>query len=213
MSIFARYGRPDIIIESLIQKTKSCPHPKDYRPESILEYADMVRNLVVTVKVLDHKHHLMNPRLLKELVSKLSTNMKISWGMFASEIVERHINIEDFSNWLKKTANAMSLLPTSVSGNFIQSDTKRNFVYVTKEKDCQSPRPCLFCKKGCRNLEVCVDFKNATVDNRWDFVKKNKMCFGCLRLFHSIRHCKKKQICNVDGCTYSYTSSSYAHST
>lgn len=111
-----------------------------------MEYADLVRNLVVTVKFWVIKHHIMNPQLLKELASKLSTNLKISWGMFASETEESHISIENFSNWLKKIANAMSIL-SSVHGNLLIQIRKELCFTSRKKKVTPAPVFVYFARK------------------------------------------------------------------
>lgn len=39
-----------------------------------------------------------------------------------------------------------------------------------------------------------------TVDERWNVVTSKNICFSCLYSGHSIKTCKFKQSCDIDGC-------------
>jgi len=58
---------------------------------------------------------------------------------------------------------------------------------------------CGFCKKDGHRIGNCKTLKNKTVDERWTYVKENKLCCLCFRSDHKSPDCKY-QPCNIDNC-------------
>ena len=55
------------------------------------------------------------------------------------------------------------------------------------------------CNKGIHKIWNCPDFKIINVKQRYDAVKKHKLCFGSLGKAHDIKDCKVNP-CGIDGC-------------
>ncbi|XP_054279172.1 uncharacterized protein LOC128997557 [Macrosteles quadrilineatus] len=208
-----RFGRPDIIIKNLIASVKGRPPTKDYKPDTLVAFSDMVRNLVVTVKSLKQDHYLFNPQLMEELTEKLSTNMKLNWGMFVTSPqsqLKQPIGLDSFSTWLSSVADAAIICTpsTSTSGNFKNMASRnesnsKNFVLVQHEGDKKfKKRICVCCKKQDHTLTECKQFLKYDVNKRWETVKSNSLCFNCLKTKHRAMTCRNKLACGVNGCTY-----------
>ena len=61
---------------------------------------------------------------------------------------------------------------------------------------------CPFCK--CEHfLYRCIKFTKPSVDERFDFVKKCKLCFNCLTEGHSAKECTKNLSCKDCGRKHS----------
>lgn len=65
------FGRPELIIHTLLQRIHSTPAPKAEKLESIVDFALAVQNLCAVVEASGLATHLNNPVLLQELVEKL----------------------------------------------------------------------------------------------------------------------------------------------
>jgi len=74
------FGRPEYILERMIDKVRKLAPPKE-KLESIIEYALAVRNICATIKACSLTAHLNIPMLVKELVDKLPSNYKLNWAM------------------------------------------------------------------------------------------------------------------------------------
>ena len=72
-----RFGRPTLIIESVIEEVRSIPKVKDEKPETLIEFSSAVENFVAVVESLKREQHLMNPTLMKEFVLKLPLHMSM----------------------------------------------------------------------------------------------------------------------------------------
>ncbi|XP_063386208.1 uncharacterized protein LOC134672238 [Cydia fagiglandana] len=71
---------------------------------------------------------------------------------------------------------------------------------VSKTKHNDNKIVCVKCKAD-HKLTECTDFKNLPIDERWDLVKLNRLCFKCILKTHSSRYCRAKR-CNK--CSYSH---------
>ncbi|KAH8360924.1 hypothetical protein KR084_005014 [Drosophila pseudotakahashii] len=78
------FGRPEHILERMIDKVRKLPPPKE-KLESIIEYALAVRNICATIEACSLEAHLNNPMLVKELVDKLPSNHKLNWAMHSRD--------------------------------------------------------------------------------------------------------------------------------
>ncbi|XP_065079196.1 uncharacterized protein LOC135702127 [Ochlerotatus camptorhynchus] len=67
------YGRPEILISSLLKKVRNAPPPKSASA-------------------------FINPMLLQELIDKLPTSLKMQWGSFKQAFV--HVNLATFNNFM-----------------------------------------------------------------------------------------------------------------
>ncbi|XP_054283202.1 uncharacterized protein LOC129000263 [Macrosteles quadrilineatus] len=198
-----RFGRPEIIIKNLIASVRSRPPTKDYKPDTLVTFSDMVRNLVVTVKSLKQDHYLFNPQLMEELTDKLSTNMKLNWGMHVTSPqsqIKHPVGLDTFSTWLSSMADAATVCAapstSSLPGNYKSATSgnsnQKNYVLIQEESDKRpGKRMCLCCKKKEHCLEDCKQFLEYDVNKRWDTVK-------------SCAKCRKRVACGVNGCTYSH---------
>nr|XP_054757838.1 uncharacterized protein LOC129263947 [Lytechinus pictus] len=64
----------------------------------------------------------------------------------------------------------------------------------TKSKDSKT---CAMCSSAEHQLEKCQKFKDKTLSERKEFIKKGGLCFGCLRKGHMSKECKKRLTCEV----------------
>ena len=86
-------------------------------------------------------------------------------------------------------------------------DIKRNktiFSAKTTEKILKEPKgdlrqqvECTFCKKTDHHLDACLKFKTEALEKRLEFVKENRLCFGCLKKGHVFKDCRKRLTCSM----------------
>lgn len=76
------YGRPELLIRSLISKVHRVPPPRQDRLETLMEFGLAVQNLVDHLIGAQQENHLSNPVLLQELVEKLPGSLKLNWVVY-----------------------------------------------------------------------------------------------------------------------------------
>ncbi|KAG5880498.1 hypothetical protein JTB14_010090 [Gonioctena quinquepunctata] len=80
-----------------------------------------------------------------------------------------------------------------------KKDRKQKTILTTNSY--KKSRFCSFCEKSDHyQLIICEEFEKADVASRWKFVVDKKLCTCCLFGNHKTSYCKKKQLCNINGC-------------
>ncbi|OXA55241.1 Pro-Pol polyprotein [Folsomia candida] len=199
-----RFGRPALIIESMIQKLREVPPVKLDRSETFIDFGIAVDNLVSTIKSLKQPQHMGNPTLLQELVNKLPLMTQMDWSRSQKDDSS---NLEDFAKWIDSyTQAACKLCPTRAE-NSTQRENKKGKkperVYTVSEKNNSGQgkweKKCAFCSSSHHQRD-CPTFVKSDVDQRWTMVKGKRVCFGCLGVGHRCGDCRSSRPCGVDGC-------------
>ena len=204
----ARFGRPDKVVEVMIERAKKVPEIKSGNMESIIDVSNAVKNLVQTMKHLNCTGHLTNPHLLKQLTSKLPDHLQLQWGLVVASKTPSQPDLEQFSCWLKTIADAISYLPSretkdekpraSTSGakkKGNRASQKDTVLQTTGEE-----KLCSGCEKSGHAISQCRKLSQMELDARWKLVKEKKLCFCCLKPSHSVRACKGRKQCGIDEC-------------
>ncbi|XP_055633876.1 uncharacterized protein LOC129774196 [Toxorhynchites rutilus septentrionalis] len=208
-----RYGRAELLIESLIDKTKSAPSPRSDRLETLIEFGMMVQALCDHIIAADLPEHLANPTLLKDLVTKLPADCKMQWAGY-----RRHqgvVNLRTFGNFMEEIFNnACSVSSVQIhepkldrskmrDRHLVHSETAgndpENECNLTNPVEMTKPTECAVCQgEGHRTIN-CKIFLALPVDERWRKLLELKLCRTCLYA-HGRRACRSTQRCEVDGC-------------
>lgn len=77
-----RFGRPELIIRSLLDRVRHVPAPKPERLDTLIDFGLAVENLVVHLQAAKQENHLTNPVLLQELVMKLPAQLRLDWARY-----------------------------------------------------------------------------------------------------------------------------------
>ncbi|XP_055613814.1 uncharacterized protein LOC129760233 [Uranotaenia lowii] len=209
------YGRPEQIIHNMINKIRSLPTPKADREDTLITFGLAVQNLCGHLKATGMEMHFGNPELLQELVGKLPFHVKLNWALYQQQFPSVDLHI--FGKYMEiiTTATSQVTLSSGPSGKTNREErpkTNRAFVNThaaVEESEGDEPeerfvgshatsKMCVNCKGDCRTLENCSSFLNLSVDDRWSFVKQNKLCRNCLT-FHRRWPCRK-EACGLNNC-------------
>lgn len=76
------YGKPSLLIRSLLNKIRNLPPPRLDNIRTVIEFGLAVKALTNQMKAAKLNAHLNNPMLLEELEEKLSGEMRLNWAEF-----------------------------------------------------------------------------------------------------------------------------------
>jgi len=201
-----RFGRPEFIIDFLIQKVRSHKRIREDQINELLDFASEVDNLTVSVEKLNQYAHLSNPQLIKELELKLPMALMMSWGKF-NRNWDGIVTLRDFSDWLMDETSGLVRFyhfakkreeekpKRARPVGHIDQDTPEQ-VLTIQRRGSQNPSPCETCGRS-HPTEHCM--QNKTVAQRWDIVKRFSLCAKCLMKGHVARECKRGK-CPMTGC-------------
>ncbi|XP_052759175.1 uncharacterized protein LOC128202521 [Galleria mellonella] len=200
-----RFGRPELIIEVMLNKIRLMREVRHDDVNHLIEYATAIQNVVATMKMTEEVGHLTNPTLIREIISKLPSLLKYQWSMYISNKNVNIVTLCHVSEWLMTVANAATYIAPlpirTVNNTVAKLPTKpdhRPWRPVIATVSSSSPT-CVLCN-GNHRLSDCDDFKRMTIDDRWKLVTDKKLCFSCLSVRHQLKACKRKIKCSVPEC-------------
>ncbi|XP_058449200.1 uncharacterized protein LOC131429170 [Malaya genurostris] len=217
------YGRPEILLHSLLQKLRSVSSPRTENLQSIIVYGMAVRNLVDHMRVANLEDHMRNPMLVQELVEKLPPQMRMQWSCFKRTYTDVDLStFGEFMSELVKTATDVS-----IPGELIVQQTRsinkgreKQKLYVhteaeskkKKSTNTKSPnesdptrRQCAYCSEDGHEIARCPQFKALDLDGRWKAIRSKGLCRMCL-IPHRKWPCRSGKECGVDGCRIHHNS-------
>ncbi|XP_049302713.1 uncharacterized protein LOC125775825 [Bactrocera dorsalis] len=188
-----RFGRPELIISVLQRQICELPPPSESHLESIVDFAVEVQNICTTMSVSGLTGHLNNPEFEQRLVSKLPGLLPAYWGMHKRSLTA--CNLQNFSDWLFQLAQGANCV-------IVPKDSIRERKRGALNHHFSSVR-CIVCNGSCSEVFNCASFKVMPRNQRWQVVRKLKLCRRCLKT-HSMNRCNWVKPCGVNGCTRSH---------
>ncbi|XP_036219119.2 uncharacterized protein [Bactrocera oleae] len=188
-----RFGRPELIISVLQRQICELPSPSESHLESIVDFAVEVQNICATMSVSGLTSHLNNPEFEQRLVSKLPGLLPAYWGMHKQSLAV--CNLQNFIDWLFQLAQGANciLVPKEPIRERKRGAINHHF----------GPVRCIVCDESCSEVSNCTSFKVLPRSERWQVVRKLKLCCRCLKR-HSMNRCNLAKPCSVNGCTRSH---------
>ncbi|CAG7731099.1 unnamed protein product [Allacma fusca] len=157
MTLEMRFGRPDIVVRTLIEKTRKTPITKDDKLEMLITFPNLVQNLVSTMRVLKGSSYMLNPELPEEFAAKMPSKIEDD-----SDVKSNTFHRKDG----KKRNSDIELKATD--------DNK-------KTETLPKPKICSICDKPNHTPEKCAMLIKLTSDERWKTITNKRLCFHCLQ--------------------------------
>ena len=128
------------------------------------------------------------------------------WAFIIQKQCGRHAKFPDLVEFIREqTSLADSLYGklrvTPVVQQKQMPHTKKSASFGTFSK--ASPKQsssCLMCKKQNHSLSSCKEFKELSPYKRLEVLKRNHLCFKCLKPDHVANDCTLDKECGIDGC-------------
>uniref|UniRef100_A0A182IKV0 Peptidase aspartic putative domain-containing protein n=1 Tax=Anopheles atroparvus TaxID=41427 RepID=A0A182IKV0_ANOAO len=112
----ARYGHPEMIVESMVERVRKLPAPRADKLETLADFGFAVRTLCATVRATGLQEYMFNMALLRELVNKLPPTTRVEWARHKKQLMERRsaeqqwsgVSLSDFGKWIGDLAEDVS---------------------------------------------------------------------------------------------------------
>ena len=221
-SLELRFARPQTIIRDQLAALRAMPRlGRDPRELNIL--ASKVRNCVSVVNLLRQTPYIHSPELTQNVVCKLSPLLQNKWYDYAAGHPAPGVPLlEILSQFLEREAARQTEFGViEVVGQQLHSERGRAVQPLHRAPGLRTtvnpytPQPprqvtltshatiiasCSFCS-GDHTIKSCPLFIALTTDERWSWVRQNKVCARCLKKEkHNWYRCKAKR-CGFVGCT------------
>ncbi|XP_059220655.1 uncharacterized protein LOC131995716 [Stomoxys calcitrans] len=192
-----RYENKRVLVDNQLKILFNIPVADVEDSESLQKIHSTVNDCLCTLNSLEVKVDSWDPILIYLISTKLpevtisqweqslrSHRELPTWTQMDTFLVNRFEVVERISSF-KSTKERQSLPEHSTSRSSIKIQT-----YASQE----SLTPCLLCEE-CHSIRICPEFRKFSIQERIDFIFRNKYCNNCLSIGHTKNKCKSKSSC------------------
>ena len=163
---------------------------------------------------MDHLDQLNSTREMEAIASKLPNDIRRSWrdkyyDLVESGTVVKFVHLEEF---VKGKAGILNLvcfgnISEPQKKSFEPANQRKSFQLIVANNDpvslkkIENTKYCLFCKQA-HFLIDCMKFMLSSYNDKVEFIKSRKLCFGCLNGGHSKFICNRKKKCSICNCDH-----------
>ncbi|XP_062711590.1 uncharacterized protein LOC134289586 [Aedes albopictus] len=206
-TLYMLYGRPELIIQTLLNKVREAPAPKSDKLDTLISFGMTVQNLVDHLEAAGQTAHMCNPTLLQELVEKIPAHLRLNWALYKNQFAV--VDLRLFATYMSTLVAAATDVTVVADARQTQICRKeKNFLntHVETEPPKREVKQenisgviCLACHGPNHKVKDCVVFKKRDPDSRWETVREYHLCKMCLGK-HGTRPCKQQGSCGTEGC-------------
>ena len=198
-----------------LDQIEAFPVLKQPKASELQRFADLLDVTVVNLKDSGRAYELQESTLYCKLQTKLSASMLTNYNRWC-HVNSRPAHVESLLEWVNLeaefTMNAVETIE-GISGGTTKSaesnkQPHRDFTArtyfssdqavpasgrVAKSLSCQ-------CCHGNHNIWKCPQFKESSVQERWQVAKTAGLCFRCLGSGHRSNACTWSRVCGLNDC-------------
>jgi len=199
----SRFGGARRLYLSVLEDIDNFRAVKEESVGEIEKFAEMIENVVVRLKEINKEPELQDGVLLQTLLKKLPAKMLLKYEKWIRNQSEER-SIEKLHEWIQEEASLRRGVQETLFGVSPPRRIDKVASYVTHGNNSESRsrqeswRKCVKCLKD-HSLDKCGDFQELTVAARCDIVKKENLCFNCLRGNHQVKDCRFMRSCGQCG--------------
>ncbi|XP_065078247.1 uncharacterized protein LOC135701392 [Ochlerotatus camptorhynchus] len=196
------YDKKRFTVFSLVHEFMAQPAVTPASPQSLSRLVTTSDEIVQQLDALGQEFKSRDPWLIHLILEKLDKDTRASWSQEVVEI--ENPTFEELLEFLKKRCEVIETCSAFVKKpvNEPKKEVQRSVPISTKLKTLYTSttdKKCAKCSSE-HNTYQCEEFKNMSVKDRRELVQKAKLCFNCLRPFHSVKSCTSKSVCHNTDC-------------
>ncbi|XP_026015330.1 uncharacterized protein LOC113016608 [Astatotilapia calliptera] len=215
-----RYGQTFIIQKAFRDKLTDWPKIQPRDAEGLRDFSDFLNACQDAMTHVKSLEILNDCEENKKLILKLPEWIASHWNRKVTEALKGNKEFPSFKDFAAFMATEAEIacnpitsayaLRSSESSTAKQGsrDPKRNKASVLNtqtEADTERLKPvkgkerspCAFCQNNQHRLHGCPKFIAKTLEERRDFVREHKLCYGCTKPGHSAKDCRHRHSCNT----------------
>ncbi|GAB1604462.1 hypothetical protein Ahia01_000727600, partial [Argonauta hians] len=190
-----RFGSKFAISEAYREKLELWPRVQAKDRAGLRRFSDFLNQCQKAAKKIPYLKALDDMREIGRLVNKLPEQLINRWQTMCTDIKDatgEYPQFQEFAAFLTKASNQAN---DPVINCISQPTTQR--VASTLATSTVETKNCVFCHSKDHFLATCTKFMAESLTDRRDFVKRERRCFGCLRIGHNSRSCTGHHKCRI----------------
>ncbi|XP_052742658.1 uncharacterized protein LOC128198927 [Bicyclus anynana] len=187
-----RYNNKRYLADGILKRFMSQRNVTTESASSLKELLDTSNECLCALDNLGINTEHWNVIVIYILCLKLDTESRKLWEVRLSDSSEDIPTFKNFKEFLEQRFRSLEFLENKNSKGSRSHTVKNLHVVNNKIQSCG------FCQDN-HKLANCKKFAQESVESRREFVKNQRLCFGCLHSNHSVFACRlpiKCKICN-----------------
>lgn len=200
-TLVSRYDDNKLLANNQLSKIFNIRSPKVCNGKYLLEILDTCNEAIRNLDILGFKgNELVDLILIYTIQNKLDNSLRTQWELKTER--GKFPTFAEFSAFLENHARSVQNLKDSCFK--VETTSKGDFKPQKRTTFCNTASAsklpvCNICKSS-HALYKCPNFLGMSLDQRWEFVKTNKLCINCLRNNHLASKCLITIRCKSEGC-------------
>ena len=206
-----QFGQPSIVARSFINKLTKGPKLANNNRQGLRDLSHDIINSIAALQRMNYFADANATDNLRQIVMRLPDYLISKWKVAVTEIRENgHTpTLEHISKFIRKQVQSVFDPDFGDLEVGRRSEVKKGQHHekerkpmntVTPKGDTKRPIKCYVCEDNHR-VSDCPTYRDSSITERVDLVKKHRLCFSCLIKGHLTRECRSKKACGIDGCT------------
>lgn len=197
-----RFGNPDYIISKIINDIKRLPPISSDYQKDIVSFSVKIQNFIEAVRAVNREEYLLGMGITSIILSKLPTLLLSKWSDYSYAFItdNKQSRLILLSNFLHEEAVKVSSTcnihftsarseKTITSNKNSEINYHRTHTVLAQAVNNDVISKCQFCRRDNHILTECKQFKKALRKVRWQYVKRNGICYKCLLSRHDRQTC------------------------
>jgi hypothetical protein len=176
-------GRPRTLLMLQRERISSLPKPNE-TSNDVYRFANRVATVIDAITCIGKPEYLREYDIVSDIIGKMTPTMKARWVDYAHDNQSEKPELVRIRDIMHLEADRYSEFLTPEIPTRGGKPTPRG-VHVVKSKGLR----CAVCQEE-HSLNRCDAFKTLSIDDRWETVKKLRVCFTCLRHGHRGDNCR-----------------------
>ncbi len=209
-----RFGDPVIIAQAWCAHVTNQNAIKPHDGPALLKYSDLLSTCLNTMTAMNALAEISSQSTLLQILNILPPYLAPRWRKQVIKIKNASHRLPSFQDLVEFVKVAAEEANIPLYGNLHVKDRSNkpsdnkpyrnssSFLISTANESTPAVvnKKCALCSNEHMIWE-CSTFKEMSVDDRVALVKKENLCFNCLKKGnHVSRYCKSQRRCNVNGC-------------
>ena len=203
------YGNEYKIAQQYLNKLHNWPQIRGEDPEGLKKFATFLISCANLMNKMSSLNQLNSVRDIKDILMKLPWNLRTQFRKITHDVMKKNgsIKFQLLVDFVSEQADILNVpLIGDLSDKPIERENRNKFkrpsatktLVTSNSENVNFDKFCQCCRKTNHYLNDCFFFGKKPLREKEDFIRKLKLCFGCLKTDdHRSKDCQEKLVCNV----------------
>ncbi|XP_030834543.1 uncharacterized protein LOC115921321 [Strongylocentrotus purpuratus] len=196
-----RFGNPFAIAEAFRTKLDVWPKITSKDHNGLQRFADFLQQCLVAKAEIVDLNILDDIREINRMVARLPDHIVHRWNRSVAQTKRERLCYPRFADFVSFIGNEADIANDPLLTVDVGKTRERKQETAVSKRvtlstsGSTSQKQCLLCKRQNHSLNDCREFLRKDMSQRKDFIKNERLCYGCLEKGHMSKYCQSRLVC------------------